>query len=866
MPPSTKSAPSQQSNLNQMWNRSKKAKQAIPEPSPQLPSDADAMEVDVPPVASSSQVTADDAGIESPTSSQDAPTTSVKRKSPENVAPSTSNATKGNKRRRIVDSDDEGEADPVPPITVTKPSSNPPASSSSLSPKKASKKNDKGPKKGQPMKSVNDLMKSGKRKAPAVVEEDEEEAASAASDGGEDEIPPEEEEDDFLVSDGEETKAAVKNAQMALSHVIDVDVDGGWKPGSPIPYKALTHVFAKVEATTKRLEITSLLMSFLLLVIERSKPGDSEPLRQAVYLCINRLCPDYMGLELGIGESLLQKAIAQSTGRKPDAIKADFKEVGDLGLVAMNSKGSQRTLFKPKPLSVPFVFSKLTEIAKVSGKASQTQKVQIITNLLAACDANSHEAKYIIRSLEGKLRIGLAERTLIVALAHACVLWENKQGGSKWDKEKLAQKLEEGANIVKAVYSELPTYDMVVPALLKGGIAGLREECKLTPGVPLKPMLAKPTKAITEVLDRFEGKRFTCEYKYDGERAQVHRLANGTLAVFSRNSEDMSAKYPDLVDQLPKAIKEGTKAFVLDCEAVAFDKETMQLLPFQELSRRKRKDVKAEDIKVKVCLFAFDLLYLNDEPLLHKTLLERRQLLREHFNEVPGEFSFAKSSDGESSEEIQVFLDESVKDGCEGLMVKMIETDASYYEPSRRSMNWLKLKKDYLQGVGDTFDLVVVGAYHGKGKRTSVYGAFLLACYDPDSEKFQTVCKLGTGFSEEALKANLETLKELEVPKCRGDVDGGGAKPDVWFEPKFVWEILAADLSLSPVYAAAKGAVDERGISLRFPRFIRIRDDKDVDDATTSEQVAEAYERQALATSKTSGKKGKRGAVEDDFW
>lgn len=224
---------------------------------------------------------------------------------------------------------------------------------------------------------------------------------------------------------------------------------------------------------------------------------------------------------------------------------------------------------------------------------SQNQKVQIITNLLAACDAKSHEAKYVIRSLEGKLRIGLAERTLIVALAHAIVLWENKKsashskpiepstdaalssflpGGSKWDKEKLAKKMEEGANTVKAVYrcafafcfvtqrtdrawathSELPSYDMVVPGLLTDGLDGLRTTCKLTPGVPLKPMLAKPTKAITEVLDRFEGKRFTCEYKYDGERAQVHRMPDGKLAVFSRNSEDMSAKYPDLFEQLPQ--------------------------------------------------------------------------------------------------------------------------------------------------------------------------------------------------------------------------------------------------------------------------------------------------------------------------
>jgi DNA ligase-1 len=225
------------------------------------------------------------------------------------------------------------------------------------------------------------------------------------------------------------------------------------------------------------------------------------------------------------------------------------------------------------------------------------------------------------------------------------------------------------------------------------------------------------------------------------------------------------------------------------------------------------------------------------QSLLKMTLAERRELLLKHFTPVDGEFQFAKASDGESTEEIQTFLEESVKDGCEGLMVKMLETDASFYEPSRRSVNWLKLKKDYLAGVGDSLDLVVVGAYFGKGKRTAVYGAYLLACYDADNEEFQTVCKIGTGFSEEALQAHHAALSPLEVTRPRGDIRAGGAKPDVWFEPRVVWEVLAADLSLSPVYTAAHGLADERGISLRFPRFIRVRDDKDADDATGSEQV-----------------------------
>ncbi|ESK86638.1 dna ligase [Moniliophthora roreri MCA 2997] len=741
------------------------------------------------------------------------------------------------KKRRIVDSEDEDAAPERP-----KPKSKSPSRS----------------------KAAKTALSNGKGKEKEVQEDEEvpedEEATPAVSgdEGREEELASEDEEEGTTTGTG---AAASKAALAALSKTRDVDIEGGWKVGQPVPYAALAKTFSLIEATTKRLEKNALLTSFLLLVIQRSSKKDHTSLLQAVYLCINRLSPDYVGIELGIGESLLIKAIAESTGRSLATIKGDLKKEGDLGLVAMNSKNSQKTLFKPNPLTVPFVFARLKEIALSTGHSSQAKKVGIITKLLAACQ--NFEAKYIVRSLEGKLRIGNAERSVLVALAHAAVLAEKESVGKKWSNDKLAARLEEGANTMKSIYSELPSYDEVIPALLQHGIDGLREHCKLRPGVPLKPMLAKPTKAIGEVLDRFENKRFTCEYKYDGERAQVHKLESGAVCVYSRNSEDMSKKYPDLVEQLPHCIKDNTKSFVLDAEAVAIDRTNGKLMPFQELSRRKRKDVKVEDIQVRVCLFAFDLLYLNGEPLLHKPLTERRKLLREHFQIVPFEFQFAKSSDSEATEDIQTFLEESVKDGCEGLMVKMLESDASYYEPSRRSVNWLKLKKDYLAGVGDSLDLVVVGGYYGKGKRTNVYGAFLLACYDADAEEFQTICKIGTGFSDEALQSHYETLKPLELQKTRGDVKIGGAKPDVWFEPQIVWEVLTADLSLSPIYTAAQGLVEERGISLRFPRFIRIRDDKDADDATGPEQVAEMYERQALAQG--SGKK-KKGDADDDFW
>ncbi|EUC57299.1 ATP-dependent DNA ligase [Rhizoctonia solani AG-3 Rhs1AP] len=779
-------------------------------------------------------------------------------------------------KRKVIISKHEDESSP-PPISSAPPSSPPPddpASDAPPSPRKKAKTNDtSAPKKAKKVTkaSKKDTTDVAKSSLPSPVEDKNE---------GEEEIEPASDED-LAEEEGtnkrKNKEVASKTAGLALAKMEEVDF--GWKDGETVPYAALAQAFSLIEATTKRLEITAILTAFLTLVIRRATAKaaktngskDKQPttdghqdVLQCVYLCINRLAPDYTGIELGIGESLLIKAIGESTGRKTDAIKDELKKEGDLGLVAMNSRAMQKTLWKPKPLTLPFVFKSLLEIAQSTGHASQTKKIGIITKLLAACLPDHAEAKYIIRSLEGKLRIRLAERTVLVALAQACVLADNFKDIEKWSHEDLGAKCDEGVEILKSVYSEIPSYDIVIPALLTGGMDTLQETCKLTPGIPLKPMLAKPTKAIGEVLDKFENTKFTCEYKYDGERAQVHKLEDGTVAVFSRNSEDMSKKYPDLVEQLPRCFRESTKSFVLDAEAVAIDKTTKKLLPFQELSKRKRKDVKVEDIQVRVCLFGFDLLYLNGESLLRKTLQERRELLREHFVEVDCEFAFAKSSDGETTEEIQIFLEESVKDGCEGLMVKTLTGDASRYEPSRRSVNWLKLKKDYLAGIGDSLDLVVVGAYYGKGKRTKVYGAFLLACYDPDAEEYQTICKIGTGFSDEALASHYAQLQPLELAKPWGNVKIGGAKPDIWFEPKVVWEVLTADLSLSPIYEAARGLVDDRGISLRFPRFIRVRDDKSVDDATEPSQIAEMYERQSLAQN-GNGKK-KRGGEDDDFW
>ncbi|KAI5459977.1 ATP-dependent DNA ligase [Mariannaea sp. PMI_226] len=758
-----------------------------------------------------------------------------------------------------------------------------------------SEKTKETPKKAQVEKespsSPKQKLRSPKGKKAAVIKQAEvkEEVEDAVKEESSASASEAEEEADIEDEKPEIAAKARKKVQSTLKAKRE-DPYPDWKPGTPVPYAALCTTFSLVEMTTKRLVIMEHCALFLRQVM-RLTPEDLLP---TVLLMINKLAPDYAGIELGIGESLIMKAIGETTGRSLQVIKADQKEIGDLGLVAVKSRSTQPTMFKPKPLTIRGMHEGLMKVATVTGNGAQGRKVDLIKKLLSAADAHSigkidvnqdkggpSEAKFIIRFLEGKLRLGLAERTVLVSLAQAVVAHEADVQG----KVPSTSDLEKGESILKTVYSELPSYDVIIPAILEHGIMKLRENCKLRPGVPLKPMLAKPTKAITEVLDRFEGQTFTCEYKYDGERAQIHYVAkdapqqlsestqqaskpieSGVASIFSRNSEDLSKKYPDILAKLHTWVKPDTKSFVLDCETVAWDVQDKKVLPFQQLMTRKKKDVKLEDVKVKVCVFAFDLLYLNGEAVVEKALRERRQLLVEAFAPIEGEFAFATHMNGQELDEIQLFLDESVKASCEGLMVKMLDGTESGYEPSKRSRNWLKIKKDYLSGVGDSLDLVVLGAYHGKGKRTSVYGAFLLACYNPNTEVYETICNIGTGFSEQVLEDLHKQLSEITIDRPKpfyAHSSGGQHQPDVWFEPRYVWEVKTADLTLSPRYkAGAKEGVDasgDKGISLRFPRFIRVRDDKKPDAATSSRQVAEMYRKQESVT------KSKGPSVDDDF-
>lgn len=595
-------------------------------------------------------------------------------------------------------------------------------------------------------------------------------------------------------------------------------------------------------------------------------PSDLLP---SIYLCLNQVAPAFEGLELGVAETNIMKAIAQTTGRSLQQIKSDSQTTGDLGIVAERSKSNQRMMFTPAAHTVQAMFTKLKGIAQMSGSTSMQKKVDTIKGIFVAC--RQSEARYFVRSLLGKLRIGLAEQSVLQALGQSVTLTppiENKEEPynlnalSGRSDATIKQKGDETALIIKTVYCHCPDYNQIVAVLLEDGIDSLKEKCQMKPGIPLKPMLAHPTKGIHEVLERFDAIEFTSEWKYDGERAQIHLNEKGVISIYSRNQENNTSKYPDIISRISATKKDTVTSFILDCEAVAWDQEKKQILPFQILSTRKRKDANEADIKVQVCVYMFDLLFLNGKALTEEPFVKRRELLYEHFNEAEGEWKFATKLDTSDMGELHQFLDEAIKGNCEGLMVKTLEKEATY-EIAKRSRNWLKLKKDYMAGVGDSLDLVVLGGYRGKGRRTGVYGGFLLGCYDEENEEYQSICKIGTGFSDEDLKDHSEFFKEhvIKEPRSYYRIDAN-LTPDDWFDAAQVWEVKCADLSLSPIHRAAIGIVDpDKGISLRFPRFIRIRDDKKVEDATSAKQIADMYQNQ----DQIKNQKGQRDAEEDFY-
>lgn len=467
-------------------------------------------------------------------------------------------------------------------------------------------------------------------------------------------ISSDEDEDEVGTQVNKSKQIKPSNPETSISMSKQAVNDVVWKKGEKVPYLALAKTLQAIEAVSSRLKMIEILSNFLTSVLTLS-PDDAT---STVYLCLNKLAPDYEGIELGIGDSIIMKSLAEATGRKPAQIKAEVEKKGDLGLVAESCRSNQRIMFPPPILTVPSVFTKLREIALVTGNSSMNKKSDMIKKLIVAC--RECEARYLVRSLSGKLRIGLAEQSLLVALSQAVVFLEKP--GIDRNSDNFKTRVSVVESLIKVAQCECPDYAKIIDVILKSGVDSLPEKCKITPGIPVKPMLAHPSKGVEEVLKRFDKNFFTCEYKYDGERAQIHLLQEDKkISVFSRNQENNTTKYPDIGTIMSGVVKSNVTSYIIDSEAVAIDRDTGNILPFQVLSTRKRKDVKEEDIKVKVGVFAFDLLFLNGESLVKRPFRERRKLLQESFEPLEGRFYFAQGNDVSQLEDIQELIDQAVK-------------------------------------------------------------------------------------------------------------------------------------------------------------------------------------------------------------
>jgi len=578
-------------------------------------------------------------------------------------------------------------------------------------------------------------------------------------------------------------------------------------------FSELVGFYERIEAITGRIEMTNLLVQLL-------KETPSEIIDKVVYLTLGEIYPPFIGLELGVADRLALRAVKLASGMSEREIDRAYKELGDVGLVGerMLAKRSQATLFMEQ-LTVEDVYSALEKIAKASGEGSMETKVQILSGLLAS--AQPKEAKYILRIVTGKMRLGVADMTILDALAIVF-------GGGK-----------EARDLFERAYNLSSDIGYVAKVAAQEGLDGIKK-FRITLGKPIRPMLAERLSSAEEILEKIGGKCIA-EYKYDGERMQIHKNGDEVL-IFSRRLENITSQYPDVVELVKQHVKAGEA--ILECECVAVDPETGDMLPFQELMHRKRKhDIHKAIEQYPVNVYFFEALYVDGKDLTLEPLEVRRKAL-ESIIEEGERVKLSKAIITEDPNEIEKFFHEAIEEGCEGLVVKALGKEA-IYRAGARGWLWIKLKRSYKSEMMDTVDLVVVGAFHGRGKRSGTYGALLMAAYDKRKDVFQSVCKVGSGFTDEDLQKLPEMLEPYKIPHRHARVETG-MEADIWFEPKIVLEIIGDEITISPIHRAAWGMIKEGyGLAIRFPRFTgRYRFDKSPEDATTTEEIMEMYRRQ----------------------
>jgi len=576
-------------------------------------------------------------------------------------------------------------------------------------------------------------------------------------------------------------------------------------------FSIIAELFEKMENTSKRIELTNILVELL-------KKTPKKIIPNVVYLLQGIIRPNFEGVELGVAEKLAIRAISKSSGLPIKKIEDDYRNCGNLGLTASNIlKLKTQTTFTTEKITVERVYETLFKIANLEGKGSQDLKMKYISSLLN--DATPLEAKFVLNILLGTLRLGIAENTVMDALAIAFT-----------GKKEYRKQIEDAYN----VSSDLGKVSEVIAS---EGLDGIKK-FQISLFSPVRPMLADRTKSEKEATEKMPVE-FAAEYKLDGERVQIHKQAD-KIILFSRSLENITRYYPDIVENIGNSldVNEG----IFEAEIVAINENTGEFLPFQELMHRRRKyKLKKAVLQYPITVNFFDVLYFDGKNCLNLKYSERRKILENSVKEN----NFAKlvpMTIVKNENEVEDFLENSINSGCEGLMLKILD---AAYRAGIRGGNWLKLKREYRNELGDSLDLVVIGAYFGKGRRTGRYGTLLLATYNPEKDNFPSICKVGTGFTDESLDQLYQILSNKVILKKNPRIESE-MEADVWFEPELVLEIVASEITLSPIHKTALDTIRKgAGLALRFPKFTgKIRIEKGSEDASTDEEVYSLYKGQ----------------------
>jgi len=576
-------------------------------------------------------------------------------------------------------------------------------------------------------------------------------------------------------------------------------------------FSIIAKLFEKMENTSKRIELTNILVELL-------KKTPKKIIPNVVYLLQGIIRPNFEGVELGVAEKLAIRSISKSSGLPIKKIEDDYRNCGNLGLTASNIlKLKTQTTFTTEKITVERVYETLFKIANLEGKGSQDLKMKYISSLLN--DATPLEAKFVLNILLGTLRLGIAENTVMDALAIGFT-----------GKKEYRKQIEDAYN----VSSDLGKVSEVIAS---EGLDGIKK-FQISLFSPVRPMLADRIKSEKEATEKMPVE-FAAEYKLDGERVQIHKQAD-KIILFSRSLENITKYYPDIVENIGNSldVNEG----IFEAEIVAINENTGEFLPFQELMHRRRKyKLKKAVLQYPITVNFFDVLYFDGKNCLNLKYSERRKILENSVKEN----NFAKlvpMAIVKNENEVEDFLENSINSGCEGLMLKILD---AAYRAGIRGGNWLKLKREYRNELGDSLDLVVIGAYFGKGRRTGRYGTLLLATYNPEKDNFPSICKVGTGFTDESLDQLYQILSNKVILKKNPRIESE-MEADVWFEPELVLEIVASEITLSPIHKTALDTIRKgAGLALRFPKFTgKIRIEKGSEDASTDEEVYSLYKGQ----------------------